>query len=92
MSGTRRKAVAPFNLDLEANAAPEVTPLPEPTPKAPRPPSRAGKRNINFVLSEAAWEQLSILSVRQRRPIQDLMLEATDLLYQAHGLSRIARE
>jgi hypothetical protein len=46
---------------------------------------------VNFVLSEAAWEQLSILSVRTRRPIQDLMTEATDLLFQANNLSRIAK-
>jgi hypothetical protein len=60
-------------------------------PKAIRPPSRQGKRNVNFVLSEAAWEQLSILSVRTRRPIQDLMTEATDLLFHANNLSRIAK-
>ena len=60
-------------------------------PKAIRPPSRQGKRNVNFVLSEEAWEQLSILSVRTRRPIQALMTEATDLLFQANNLSRIAK-
>lgn len=59
---------------------------------ATRAPSRIGKKNVNFCLSEAAWEQLSILSVRSRRPIQDLMCEAADLLFQANGLSRIARE
>ncbi len=79
-----------------------VPPMAPPTPIAPataqlrrgatRAPSRIGKKNVNFCLSEAAWEQLSILSVRSRRPIQDLMSEAADLLFQANGLSRIARE
>jgi hypothetical protein len=63
-----------------------------PRRSATRAPSRIGKKNVNFCLSEAAWEQLSILSVRSRRPIQDLMCEAADLLFQANGLSRIARE
>jgi hypothetical protein len=70
-------------------AAPATTP---PRRSATRAPSRIGKKNVNFCLSEAAWEQLSILSVRSRRPIQDLMCEAADLLFQANGLSRIARE
>ena len=77
-----------------SNAAPAaptpVTTLPR--RGATRAPSRIGKKNVNFCLSEAAWEQLSILSVRSRRPIQDLMCEAADLLFQANGLSRIARE
>jgi hypothetical protein len=71
----------------------EVQQLPDPAirPKTARAPSRIGKKNVNFCLSEAAWEQLSILSVRTRRPIQDLMCEATDHLFQANGLSRIAK-
>jgi len=96
-----RRAVAPFRFDEPVVAAPvpqglpvshEVSPLGEQRPRTVRPPSRQGKRNVNFVLSEPAWEQLSILSVRTRRPIQDLMQEATDLLFQSQGLSRIARE
>jgi|SRR5215217_6293222 hypothetical protein len=73
-----------------ATAATQHPPAPV-KPKAERPPSRRGKKNVNFVLSEQAWEQLSILSVRTRRPIQDLMVEATDMLFQANNLSRIAR-
>ena len=72
--------------------APAVLAVAPPRRGAARAPSRIGKKNVNFCLSEAAWEQLSILSVRSRRPIQDLMCEAADLLFQANGLSRIARE
>jgi hypothetical protein len=78
--------------DAATEAPPPAPTRPAERPKAVRPPSRQGKRNVNFVLSEAAWEQLSILSIRTRRPIQDLMTEATDLLFQANSLSRIARE
>lgn len=96
------RGVAPFRLDLtdtepgpsrpETEQAATSAPPKEPRAKTQRPPSRQGKRNVNFVLSEPAWEQLSILSIRTRRPLQDLMQEATDLLFQAHNLSRIARE
>ena len=89
-----------FNADADQGAAVEDTVEERPPAaleqpmersKAVRPPSRRGKRNVNFVLSEEAWEQLSILSVRTRRPIQALMTEATDLLFQANNLSRIAK-
>lgn len=96
----RKGRVAPFRFDEAAE--PPSKPAgatqrsgdttDEPRARASRPPSRRGKRNVNFVLSEPAWEQLSILSVRTRRPIQDLMQEATDLLFQMQGLSRIARD
>jgi hypothetical protein len=89
------RGIAPFRFDESPPITPATsspTAVAEPHPKAARPPSRRGKRNVNFVLSEPAWEQLSILSVRTRRPIQDLMQEATDLLFQANSLSRIARE
>jgi len=96
----RKWRVAPFKFDDPADPPPKRPDATqgggdtadEPRARASRPPSRQGKRNVNFVLSEPAWEQLSILSVRSRRPIQDLMQEATDLLFHTQGLSRIARD
>jgi hypothetical protein len=98
---TARNAVAGFGKFTFDASADEGAAVEEQLPVAPeqpverskaiRPPSRRGKRNVNFVLSEEAWEQLSILSVRTRRPIQALMTEATDLLFQANNLSRIAK-
>lgn len=96
-----RKSVAAFRFNPDADIASEATvppahdtrpPAAAQRPKTARAPSRVGKKNVNFCLSEAAWEQLSILSVRTRRPIQDLMCEATDHLFQANGLSRIAKD
>jgi hypothetical protein len=86
-------AATPAGAPMAATEVP-LPPAAKPAerPKAIRPPSREGKRNVNFVLSEEAWEQLSILSIRTRRPIQDLMTEATDLLFQTNSLSRIARK
>jgi hypothetical protein len=101
MSEAKRKGgVAAFKFDdLAAPAVPttetsEATPVPaKPRRKTPaRPPSREGKRSIACFANEETWEQLSILSVRTRRPVQDLLLEAIDLLFQANGLSRIARD
>ena len=88
------KKVARFSFDQDATPVPTSVPttIAEPTAPKLRPPSRRGKRNVNFVLSEHAWEQLSILSIRNRTPIQSLMQEAVDLLFQANGLSRIARD
>lgn len=95
-----KKSVAAFRFNPDADSVSEGpgtsaqdTQLPASDTRArtARAPSRIGKKNVNFCVSEAAWEQLSILSVRTRRPIQDLMCEATDHLFQANGLARIAR-
>ncbi len=39
-----------------------------------------------------AFRQLAVLAATTDRSVQDLMAEATDLLFQQHGLARIARE
>lgn len=95
-----------FNFDASAVAPtssapvpmPEVTPQDAP-PEAPqvtrsstRAPSREGKKGVTFYLPPAAWKQLKMLSVQRDKPVQDLMLDAVDLLFAQHGQHRLARE
>ena len=60
-------------------------------PGAGRAPSRAGKRAVTFYVSPEAFRQVAVLAATQDRSVQDLMVEATDLLFQQHRLARIAR-
>ena len=74
-----------------------LTPAPElrsPTTPAEtnRQRSRIGKRAITFYVSDEAFRQLGVLSAQTDKTIQSLMQEACDLVFQTHGLSRIARE
>lgn len=57
-----------------------------------RAPSRVGKRAVTFYVSPEAFRQLAVLAATTDRSVQDLMAEATDLLFQQHGLAWIARE
>ncbi len=50
-------------------------------------PSRAAAK-----ASPEAFRQLVVLAAATDRSVQALMAEATDLLFQQHGLARIARE
>ncbi len=43
-------------------------------------------------MSPEALRQLAVLAATTDRSVQDLMAEAADLLFQQHGLARIARE
>lgn len=77
---------------------PEVVPEADPreatqgTRSSTRAPSREGKKGVTFYLPPAAWKQLKMLSVQRDRPVQDLMLDAVDLLFAQHGQHRLARE
>ena len=60
-------------------------------PPTARPPSRRGKRIVGTYVDQDAWMQLRMLNLRTGRSTQDLMVDAIDLLFQQHGLNRIAR-
>ena len=47
---------------------------------------------MTFYVSPEAFRQLAVLAATTDRSVQDLMAEAADLLFQQHGLARIARE
>ncbi len=54
--------------------------------------SRIGKRAVTFYVSQDAFRQLGVFSAQSDITVQDLMQEALDLLFQSHGLHRIAKE
>lgn len=73
-----------------------VAPLPEPLPRpsndtAARQRSRQGKKVVTYYLDPEPFTQLKILSAKTGITIQDLSLEALNLLFERHQISRIAR-
>lgn len=76
------------------------TPAPAAAPEPPRdlPPdaaarqrSRQGKKVVTYYLDPEPFTQLKILSAKTGVTIQDLSLEALNLLFERHQISRIAR-
>ena len=64
------------------------------TGTAPRPgvaPSRQGKKGVTFYLTTPGWKELRNLSMDEDRSTADLMVEATNLLFEKYGRPRIAQ-
>ena len=87
---------------FDEKAAPSVAPSPvsalapelEPHPlsdTAARQRSRQGKKVVTYYLDPEPFTQLKILSAKTGVTIQDLSLEALNLLFERHQISRIAR-
>lgn len=74
-----------------AAVAKEAAPSAAVEPRTVRPPSRQGKRIVSTYVDQDAWMQLRMLNLRTGRSTQELMVDAIDLLFQQHGLNRIAR-
>lgn len=79
--------------DLKGAPAPTTTPAPAPAPtERPRkfvstrdPQTRRG---VTFFLPTDAQRQLRLLSVKEDRSVQDLMVEATAMLFSDRGVTR----
>lgn len=83
---------------FDDKAAPSVAvvPAPEPPPRvsndtAARQRSRQGKKVVTYYLDPEPFTQLKILSAKTGVTIQELSLEALNLLFERHQISRIAR-
>lgn len=84
---------------FDDKAAPSVAvsaPVPEPPPRpssdaTARQRSRQGKKVVTYYLDPEPFTQLKILSAKTGVTIQDLSLEALNLLFERHQISRIAR-
>jgi hypothetical protein len=83
---------------FDEKAAPSAAPIsaPEPMPgaandTAARQRSRQGKKVVTYYLDPEPFTQLKILSAKTGITIQDLSLEALNLLFERHQVSRIAR-
>ena len=74
--------------------APSSAPLaeerrkPRSTVEGYRPPSRVGKRAAVAWLEPEAIKQLNMEAIRQDRNVQDLLVEAINDWFAAHGLPR----
>jgi hypothetical protein len=83
------KASAPTVAEVaapEPELAPEVA-----NDAANRQRSRQGKKVVTYYLDPEPFTQLKILSAKTGVTIQDLNLEALNLLFERHHISRIAR-
>jgi hypothetical protein len=59
--------------------------------KAERQKSRQGKKVVTYYLEPEPFTQLKILSAKDGLTVQELMIEALNLLFEQRQLSRIAR-
>lgn len=94
MAKTARNLFRGF--DDKAAPAPVEKPAPEPAPvasndAAARQRSRLGKKVVTYYLDPEPFTQLKILSAKTGVTIQDLSIEALNLLFERHQISRIAR-
>lgn len=58
--------------------------------RAAKAKTREGKRNVTAFVDEAAHRQLRMLAATEDAAMQDLFVEALNLLFENRGLSRIA--
>ena len=83
---------------LDAKAAPKTSAgeQPEIAPKPThdqtlRQRSRQGKKVVTYYLDPEPFMQLKVLAAKTGATVQELNLEALNLLFERHQVSRIAR-
>jgi hypothetical protein len=57
-----------------------------------RSPARQGKKAVAFWVDPGISTQLRIMSATTGRSVQDLMTEALERLFQAHGIPTLAKD
>ena len=73
-----------------AAAAPEPAPAPA-SDATSRQRSRQGKKVVTYYLDPEPFTQLKVLAAKTGITVQDLSVEALNLLFERHQVSRIAR-
>jgi hypothetical protein len=76
--------VAPRLVTGPPAAAPEIKQA------APRQASRQGKKIVTYYLEPEPFVQLKVLSAKTGKTVQELNVEALNLLFEKHQVSRIA--
>jgi hypothetical protein len=81
--------------DEKAAPSAPIAAAPEPAPASSngataRQRSRQGKKVVTYYLDPEAFTQLKVLSAKTGITVQDLSLEALNLLFERHHVSRIA--
>lgn len=84
-----RKPAADTAPAVEAPVAP-VAPAAPTQARPAKAKTREGKRNVTAFVDEAAHRQLRMLAATEDAAMQDLFVEALNLLFENRGLSRIA--
>jgi len=82
--------------DEKAAPSAAISPAPEAMPAVSndataRQRSRQGKKVVTYYLDPEPFTQLKVLSAKTGITVQDLSLEALNLLFERHQVSRIAR-
>jgi hypothetical protein len=72
---------------LDDKVAPRLAPV-EARPS--RQASRQGKKIVTYYLEPEPFVQLKVLAARSGQTVQELQLEALNLLFEKHQVSRIA--
>ena len=76
----------------ETIETPETEPdVVEITPKTPRAKTREGKKMASVFFGKDVHNQLSILKIETGLSIQELLIKALNLLFQAHNKPPIAK-
>ena len=98
----RPSLLAEAALDPVAVGAPPPLPEPAPATEAPptrrapkpfkKPASREGAKAITFHVDPDVHVQLKIMAAKTQRPVQDLMIDAVNLLFRENDMARIARQ
>ncbi len=70
------------NLGLARHVAPKGEAA---VPAAPAKGEGGKPRHLQVRLNDAGWQELKMLSVSERRPVQALMVEALNDLLRKHG-------
>jgi hypothetical protein len=98
----RKRPALSFGDPRPAEQAPASEPT-APAPAASEPveaaparrttvaPSRQGKKGVTFYLTTPGWKELRNLAMDEERSTADLMVEATNLLFEKYGRPRIAQ-
>lgn len=74
-----------------ANTEERQEPSPAAKEMAGRQRSRQGKKVVTYYLDPEPFTQLKVLAAKTGVTVQDLNLEALNLLFERHQISRIAR-
>jgi hypothetical protein len=75
---------------LDDKVTPRLVTETEIKPSTTRQASRQGKKVVTYYLEPEPFVQLKVLAAKTGRTVQELNLEALNLLFEKHQVSRIA--
>lgn len=89
---TKRPSLSSVVEKFDKRTKGAATPADHETPaKSSKPPSRQGKKAITLWAERETWQQLRVMGIEHDKPIQALMIEALNLLFEAYQKPPIAK-